>query len=106
MLEIGAQAALVAVVHGEVAAARTLEPPGVVAAGRLHLEHVGAQVRQNHPCGRPHHHVRELDNAQPVQGPRWFQAMPLADRGRVAPWPVVAVTERLKCRKFVSMIYH
>ena len=42
----------------------------LVAAGRLDLDDLGAQVGEDHPAGRAHHHVRELDHAHAGQGQR------------------------------------
>ena len=72
-LQVERQAALVAVQHGEEPGPRALQPPRVVAAGLprlvrwLDLDDVGAQIRQRQAAGRAHHHVHELDDAQPPQ---------------------------------------
>jgi hypothetical protein len=64
ILGVDGDALLVAVEEGEEARAGAHELPRVVAAERLDLDHLGAEVAEDDPAGRPHHHVRELDHPQ------------------------------------------
>ena len=68
VLEVGAEAALVAVVHREIATAGCLEAAGVVATGRLDLQYIGTEIGKDQARGGTHHHVRELDHAQVLKG--------------------------------------
>ena len=81
LLEVNAKAVLVAVVHGEVAAAGALQTAGVVPADGLHLQHLGAEVGQDQTGRRTHDHVRKLDHADVAQG-QVAQASPYYFRRR------------------------
>ena len=67
-LDIKADAALVAVVHGEVARARTFEAARLVAADRFDLDHIGTKVGEYKSRRRSHDHVRELNDGDAAQG--------------------------------------
>ena len=54
----------------EEAGARADQPARLVAARRLDLDHLGAEVAEDHAAGRPHHHVAELDHADAAEGKR------------------------------------
>jgi len=40
---------------------------GLVAHRRLDLDHLGAQLREDHAAGRAHHHMGHLDDPHPVK---------------------------------------
>jgi hypothetical protein len=67
VLQVDADALLVAVEHREEAGAGAQQPARGLAADRLDLDHLGAQVGQHHAAGRAHHHVGELHHPQPGQ---------------------------------------
>ena len=62
VLQIEANAPLVAVVHRKIAGARTLERARAVAADRLHAGHLRAQVGQDQPRRGAHDHVGEFQH--------------------------------------------
>ena len=55
-------AALAAVEQREERGSHAAERAGLVAGGRLDLDHLGAELRQDHAAGRTHHHVGHLDD--------------------------------------------
>jgi hypothetical protein len=59
-LEVQADAALVAVVHREIAGAGALEHPSAIAADGLDARHLGPQIGEYQARRRPHDHVREF----------------------------------------------
>ena len=63
--EVEHDTALAAVEQREERGAHAPEAPGLVAAGRLDLDHLGAELREDHAAGRPHHHVGHLDDPYP-----------------------------------------
>src|SRR5216683_2103241 len=72
---------LVAVERAEEADAEPGKAARLVAARRLDLDHFGAEVGEDHPARRPHHHVRELGDANAFErellllhGDTYFQA--------------------------------
>jgi len=67
-LQINAQTALIAVVHGEVAGPGTGQVPRRVACDRFDLDHIGTHIGEDHAGRRPHDHVGELENLNIVQG--------------------------------------
>jgi hypothetical protein len=67
-VDVDDDAFLVAVEGAEEADADPRQGARLVAAGRLDLDHLGAEVGQDHPAGGPHHHVRELDDADAIEG--------------------------------------
>ena len=62
VLGVDRDALLVAVEQGEEAGAGADELSGVVAAERLDLDHLGAEVAEDDAAGGSHHHVGELDH--------------------------------------------
>ena len=64
MMQVDRDALLVAVEHREEAGASAEQPPRALAVDRLDLDDLGAHVGEHHAAGRPHDHVRELDDAQ------------------------------------------
>ena len=60
--EIEHDAALAAVEQREEGGAHAAEAAGLVAGRRLDLDHLGAELRQDHAAGRTHHHVGHLDD--------------------------------------------
>ena len=67
LLQVDADALLVAVEHRKKACARAEQPSRALALDRLDLDDLGAHVGQHHRAGRAHHHVRELDDAQALE---------------------------------------
>ena len=67
-VDVEDDALLVAVERAEEADAEARQLARLVAAGRLDLDHLGAEVGEDHPAGRAHDHVRELDDADAVEG--------------------------------------
>jgi len=67
VLQVQAHALLVAVVHRKVARAGAEQLPGRVAADRLDLDHLRAELDEDGADRWPHDHVRELDDANPAQ---------------------------------------
>src|SRR5690349_6219109 len=67
-LHVHREAFLVAVEHREKARARMLQAARVVALERLDLDHLGTEVGEHQAARGPHHHVRELDDADALQG--------------------------------------
>lgn len=62
-LEVDRKAALVAVEGSEETGAEPAESTGMVTVGRrLDLDHVGAELGEDEPGGRPHDRVAELQN--------------------------------------------
>ena len=70
VLQIEADAALVAVEHREIARARSQQAARLIAAHRLHLDDVGAEIAEDHADRRAHYHVREFDDLDPRQRQR------------------------------------
>src|SRR5204862_4964205 len=62
LFEIKHDAALAAVEQREERSAHAPQAAGLVTCGWLDLDHLGAQLRQDHAAGRTHHHVGHLDN--------------------------------------------
>ena len=71
------------------AGARAQQPARAVARQRLDLDHLGAQVGQDHAAGRAHHHVGELDDADAGQR----QGRAACGPGRPAPAQLGAAEE-------------
>jgi len=65
--EIERDAALAAVEQREEGDPHAAEPAGLVAGRRLDLDHLGAELGQDHAAGRPHDHVAHLDDPDAVQ---------------------------------------
>ena len=61
-LDVHREASLVAIEGDEESGAGACQVTRVVAGDRLHLDHVCAEVRQDHAAARPHDHVHELDH--------------------------------------------
>src|SRR5579883_2715193 len=59
-LEIEHDAALAAVEQREEGRAHAAERAGLVAGGRLDLDHLGAQLGEDHAAGRAHDHMGHL----------------------------------------------
>ena len=69
--DVELDAVLVAVERGEQAGSRTGQVAGLVAGpARFDLDHLGAEVGQDHPAAGPHDHVGELDDADAVERQR------------------------------------
>jgi hypothetical protein len=66
-LDVEHDALFVAVERTEEADAETRQLARLVASRRLDLDDLGAEVGQDHPAGRAHHHVREFDNPHALQ---------------------------------------
>ena len=49
------------------AGARADQRARLVAARRLDLDHLGAEIAEDHAAGRPHHHVGEFDHADAAE---------------------------------------
>ena len=49
--------------HAHQIATRAEQAAGLVTAGRLDLDHLGAEIAEDHAAARLHHHVGELDHA-------------------------------------------
>ncbi len=62
--QVDRDALLVAIEHRKETSAGAKQDAGTVAVDRFDLDHFRAHVGQYHAAGRPHHHVRELDDAQ------------------------------------------
>ena len=60
--EIQHHAALAAVEQRKERDAHAAETAGLVALRRLDLDHLGAELREDHAAGRAHHHVGHLDD--------------------------------------------
>ena len=69
-IEIERDTLLVAIEGAKKSRARTKQTARTVAARRFDLDDFGAKVAKNHPAGRPHHHMRQLDYANPRQRQR------------------------------------
>src|SRR5699024_8671333 len=79
--DVELDAVLVAVERGEQAGSRTGQVAGLVAGpARFDLDHLGAEVGQDHPAAGPHDHVGELDDADAVERQR------LVRRWRCVRW--------------------
>ena len=65
--EIEHDAALAAVEQRKERDSHAAEAAGLVAGGRLDLDDLGAELRQDHAAGRPHHHVGHLDDPHAVK---------------------------------------
>ncbi len=63
LLEIQHDAALAAVEQRKERRPHAAEGPGLVAGGRFDLDHLRAQLREDHAAGRAHDHVGHLDDA-------------------------------------------
>ena len=66
-LEVDTNAPLVAVVHCEVTGAGAAKLTSPVTVNRLNADNISSQIGKHQAGGRPHHHVRELDDLQPVE---------------------------------------
>ena len=84
VLEVQAEALLVAVVHGEVAGARAEQRARGIATDRLDLDDLGAELDQDGAHGGPHHHVRELDDLDARQRQPVARFAHATDTSRVA----------------------
>ena len=63
-LDVELEASLVAIERRKEAGAGARQPPCVVAlAHGLDLDHVGAEIAEDQPAARAHHHVGEFDDA-------------------------------------------
>src|SRR5258706_4484027 len=69
-LEVEDHALLVAIEGAEETDAETGELARAVAARGLHLDHLRAEVCEDHAARRPHHHVGEFDDAHAVERKR------------------------------------
>ncbi len=69
-LEIDGEAALVAVEGAEETGGEAGQPPGRIAADRLDLDHVGAEIGEDQPRARPHDGVAEFEHADAGKGER------------------------------------
>src|SRR5262249_7174498 len=65
--EVEHDAALAAVEQREERDPHAAERAGLVAGRRFDLDHLGAELRQDHAAGRPHHHVGHLDDPHALQ---------------------------------------
>ncbi len=61
--QIEGEAALIAVERAEEAGGKAGEPPGRIAADRLDLDHVGAEIGEDQPRARTHDGVAEFEHA-------------------------------------------
>ena len=68
LVEIEHDAALAAVEQREERRSHAAEAAGLVARGRLDLDDLGPELRQDHAAGRPHDHVGHLDDPHAVKG--------------------------------------
>jgi len=68
LVQVDADAFLVAVEHGEKPRARTQQMARAVAVYGLDLDHLSAQISQHHAAGGTHDHVGELNHPQATQG--------------------------------------
>jgi hypothetical protein len=59
---------LAAIVHREIARARSLEAAGIVTADGFDADDLGTQPCKDMADHRPHHHMRELDDADALEG--------------------------------------
>ncbi len=66
--EIDGEAALVAVESAEETGGEAGEAAGRIAADRLDLDHVGAEVGENEASARPHDGVAEFEHANAGKG--------------------------------------
>ena len=64
ILHVDGEALLVAVEHPEEARAGTAQRARAVARDRFDLDDLRAEIGEQHPAGRTHHHVRHLDHAR------------------------------------------
>src|SRR5258708_22602394 len=65
--EIEHHAAFSAVEQREEGGAHATQAAGLVARGRLDLDDLGAQLREDHAAGRAHHHVGHLEDRRALQ---------------------------------------
>ena len=65
--EIEHDAALAAIEQREERGTHAAEAAGLVARGRLDLDHLGAELREDHAAGRTHHHMSHLDDPYALQ---------------------------------------
>jgi len=70
LAQVDGHALLVAVEHGKETRPGAQQVARAVAVHRLHLDHLGPQIRQHHAARRPHHHVAELHHANALQRQR------------------------------------
>src|SRR5262249_49328424 len=66
-LQVESEAFLVAVISGEKTGPRSGELARVGPFERLDLDHFGAEVGEDQPARRAHHHMDELDDADAVE---------------------------------------
>ncbi len=66
--EIEDDAALAAVEQRKERGSHAAEAAGLVTCGRLDLDDLGAELRQNHAAGRTHHHVGHFHDPHARQG--------------------------------------
>src|SRR5690606_7430563 len=59
---------LAAVEQRKERAAHAGQLAGLVASGRLDLDHLGPQEGQEHAAARPHHHMAHLNDTDPLEG--------------------------------------
>ena len=75
---------------GRLAADERAEGTGIVPrAGHLHLDDPGAEVRQHHGAVGPRQNAGEVDDRDPVEGPRNAQSealRPQAPAKTISPW--------------------
>ncbi|MNN47079.1 hypothetical protein D3C81_1614840 [compost metagenome] len=61
-----------------------------VTAGWLDLDDFGTEVTEDHPAGRPHHHVRNFDDTNAVQWKSGHECFPRSDSSSAAGgWRVI-----------------
>jgi hypothetical protein len=60
--EVENDAALAAIEQREERRSHSAKAAGLVTGRRLDLDHIGAELRQNHAAGRTHHHMGHLDH--------------------------------------------
>ncbi|MNC17418.1 hypothetical protein D3C75_652970 [compost metagenome] len=82
--DIDGDALLVAVEGAEEARPRAQQAARAVTAQGFDLDHFGAKVTEDHAAGRPHDHVRNLDDTDAVQGKSGHRATPRSSRSGVA----------------------
>ena len=83
-LEVEGHATLAPLARGE----DPLDVAHLVAGGRLHLDHVGAQVGQQHGAEGPGQEVPQIEHAEPLErrrAPSGRDAAPDGGRRRLAP---------------------
>ena len=65
--EVEHDAALAAVEQREERGSHAAERAGLVARGRLDLDHLGAELGEDHAASRAHHHVGHLDDPHALE---------------------------------------